>query len=70
MSSPKCKFKENHYIICNIQNPECHRCGWNPDVAEERKKELRLRLTPSSQTQARCSEEKESSCAVEGEMMF
>lgn len=46
MSSPKCKFKENPHIIFNIQDPECHRCGWNPAVAEERKKELRLRLTP------------------------
>lgn len=32
-----CKF--NHHIDCNPVKGECWRCGWNPEVEKERKKE-------------------------------
>lgn len=32
-----CKY--NYHIDCNPVKGECWRCGWNPEVAKERKKE-------------------------------
>ena len=26
---------------CECETPECHKCGWNPEVAERRLKEFR-----------------------------
>lgn len=34
----KCKY--NHEVNCDGCK-ECKKCGWNPDVAKERKKEIR-----------------------------
>jgi hypothetical protein len=29
---------------CECTSPECHKCGWNPEVAKCRQKELRRKL--------------------------
>ncbi len=34
-------------IECRCKTPECHKCGWNPEVTEERLAEIRDRLDNS-----------------------
>lgn len=38
-----CRFQP--YVVCTSWKPDslgrCHRCGWNPDEAERRKKTVR-----------------------------
>ena len=33
----------NEAVVCEEKN-QCHRCGWNPEVAEERSKRIREEL--------------------------
>jgi hypothetical protein len=33
-----------HNQECRCDIPECHKCGWNPEVAERRRKEFKSKL--------------------------
>ena len=33
-----------HNVECQCDIPECHKCGWNPEVAERRRKEFKSKL--------------------------
>lgn len=46
--------KNNSYIICE-NSTLCHKCGWNPDVFEKRKKKQRENLKIKSKKKERGS---------------
>ena len=33
---PACRFTDT--VVCTEERPQCQKCGWNPKVAQRRKK--------------------------------